>query len=191
MLLRCALHFTHPPPRKKKEIQFIFTHFHFTHHSTFHAAKRPFLRQLLHFFREKTPLAEFFREHENTSKMCCWGVHYTFHSHPKPKKKSCPKAGQGKKMTEICLQLKSRKLWMRTSTKTQGVHVRHFFSHPYLTRWPFQVKCAPVNIRNMCVSFPTSFPKSLQHHSQKVSKVFQKFSTVSKSFPRFRFHGFL
>jgi len=38
--------------------------------------------------------------------------------------------------------------------------------------------------------FATSFPKSLQHHSQKVSKVFQKFSTVSKSFPRFRFHGF-
>jgi len=29
------------------------------------------LRQLLHFLHEKTPLADFFREHENTSKMCC------------------------------------------------------------------------------------------------------------------------
>jgi len=83
---------------------------------------------------------------------------------------------------------------MRTSTKTQGVHVRHFFSHPYLTRWPFQVKCAPVNIRNMCVSFPTSFPKSLQHHSQKVCNIIPKKSQkFSKSFPRFPkvFHGFV
>ena len=85
MLLRCALHFTHPPPRKKKEIQFIFT-LHITQNThALGAAKRPFLRQLLHFFREKTPLAEFFREHENTSNMCC--VHYT--SPPRKKKGAC------------------------------------------------------------------------------------------------------